>query len=540
MNYAELFRDFLDDAEAHIKAFEENLLSLEQDGHNRDVIVHALGSLHTLKGNSGMMGLESLKVYLHETEEVLKKCQESNTEMESELDRLFDCAHVIRRVLQDIAVNPESCPDLTEALNNLRQRKEESVPEPVRQTASDLSSYLGAKTDTIKVDFKRLDALLNLVGELVIFKTRLNQMGVDLRGEIRNKPLLKDFDDGLELVGKTISGLQEGIMRVRMLPVRQVFTKFTRMVRDLSKRQGKEIRLVFSGEDTELDKTVIDEMEEPLLHLIRNAIDHGIELPRERVMKGKDRQGTISLTASQESNYVIIRVKDDGIGINSDAVLDAARQKGLIGDDIPESEAVLSLIFRPGFTTKQEASDVSGRGIGLDVVCRNIIRLNGQISAESIPDSGSTFTIKLPLSLAIIPALMAESAGEIYAIPMSAVDESIKVREADIHLINNHEVVQFREKVIPVIRLSEFFRLSGEKKKWLYLIILGKSDRRIAIAVDRLRGQQDIVIKPLDDALGKSPGIAGASILGDGRIVLIVDVASFWKTKTVKTLEHVA
>lgn len=540
MNYGELLRDFLDDADSHIKVFENGLLTLEREGFNRDVMVHALGSLHTMKGNSGMMGFESLKDYIHEVEAVLKSVQDSGPELEKALTRLFDSADIIRRALKDIAGDPEKHPDLAEARSRLLDYRGPAAQEPCLQETVDPSSYLGAKTDTIRVDFTRLDALLNVVGELVIFKTRLNQIGADLRGEIGNKPILKEFNNGLEMVGKTIAGLQEGIMRARMLPVRQVFSKFTRLVRDLSKREGKEIQLVFSGEDTELDKTVIDELEEPLLHLIRNAVDHGIELPRERVMKGKDRQGTIRLSASQESNFVIIRVQDDGGGIHSDAVLRTARQKGLIAEDSSGGDDILSLIFIPGFSTKQEASDISGRGIGLDVVSRNITRLNGLITSESKSDRGSTFTIKLPLSLAIIPALMADAGGQIYAIPMNAVDESIKIRQEDIHCINSHEVVRFRGSVIPVVWLADFFRLSGEKKKRFYLVIVRKSERRIAIAVDRLRGQQEIVIKPLDDTLGKSPGIAGASILGDGRIVLIVDVAPFWKMKTVRTMDRVA
>jgi two-component system chemotaxis sensor kinase CheA len=319
-------------------------------------------------------------------------------------------------------------------------------------------------------------------------------------------------------------------MRVRMLPVSHVFNKFPRMVRDISKSQGKDTRLVFEGEDTELDKTVIDELEEPLLHIIRNAIDHGIETPDERVIKGKERKGTLKLSAVQESNYVIIRVTDDGRGINFENVREMGISKGLIkADDALDKEGIVSLLFSAGFTTKQEATDISGRGIGLDVVNKNISKLNGQVTVDSFPGKGTTLTIKLPLSLAIIPALMAESGGEVYAIPMSAVDESIKVREEDIHVINNREVIRFRERVLPVVRLDEFFGLDRKKNKRFYLVIIGKSDKRIAVAVDRLRGQQEIVIKPLDDTFGKSYGIAGASILGDGRIVLIIDVMSFWK-----------
>lgn len=533
MEYSELIKDYLDDAQVHLKAFDTALMLLEQDGHNREVVVSALGALHTLKGNSGMMGYESMKGYIHQVEEVMKKIDDSPVELDRLLEILFDSANVIRNALQSIGNDPQCNPELTGKISELEASLESPEGGTEKQSV-DLSTYLGTKTNTIKVDFKRLDDLLNLVGELVIFKTRLNQIETQIRAETNNKPLTREFNEGLELMGKTITGLQEGIMRVRMLPVRQVFQKFPRMVRDLSKRQGKEINLVFEGEDTELDKTVIDELEEPLLHILRNAVDHGIETPKVRVANGKERQGKIILSAAQESNYVIIRVQDDGKGINAEKIREAAVAKGLLqkGEELSDAD-ILSLIFSAGFSTMQEATDISGRGIGLDIVSKNMSKLNGQVLVESIPEKGSAFVIKLPLSLAIIPALMAETGGEVYAIPMSAVDESIKVREEDLHVINNREVIRFRDRVIPVIRLDEYFSLKGRRNKRFYLVIIGRAEKRLAIAVDRLRGQQEIVIKALDDTFGKSYGIAGASILGNGRIVLILDVMALWNKRVV-------
>ncbi|MBI5204794.1 MAG: chemotaxis protein CheA [Nitrospirae bacterium] len=533
MDYSALIKDYLDDANGHLNVFDSALLSLEKGGYKKDILINILGALHTLKGNSGMMGFESLKTYIHHVEEILKKVDDNSIELGQALDTLLDSANVLRNALQWIGKNPTFTPDLMENILALQKKLEGSGDASENQRV-DLASYLGTKTDTIKVDFKRLDSLLNLVGELVIFKTRLNQIETQAKGAINDKSFAKDLNEGLELMGKTISELQEGIMKARMLPVSYVFNKFPRMIRDLAKSQGKEIQLIFEGEDTELDKTVIDELEEPLLHIIRNAIDHGIEVSRDRVNKGKNQKGTIVLSAAQESNYVIIKVKDDGRGIDFDTVRRAGIDKGLIkSEDSFDKDNILSLIFSAGFTTKQEATDVSGRGIGLDVVSKNISKLNGHVIVESIHEKGTTFTLKLPLNLAIIPALMAETGGEVYAIPMSAIDESIKVREEDIHIINNHEVIRFRERVIPVVRLAEFFGLNREKQKKFYLVIVSKAEKRIAIAVDRLRGQQEIVIKPLDDTFGKSYGIAGASILGDGRIVLIIDVMSFYEKKEV-------
>jgi two-component system chemotaxis sensor kinase CheA len=533
MDYNELVNDYLDDANGHLNAFDGALLSLEKSGHSREVIQNLLGTLHTFKGNSGMMGFDSLKGYIHTLEELLKKILDDEVELDRVMDPLFDSANVIRSALKEIGKERMVITDLFGKARDIDGFLGGSDRGSKKQEM-ELATYLGTKTDTIKVDFKRLDDLLNLVGELVIFRTRLNQIGERTRAEITTKALGNELDNALELMGKTISGLQEGIMKARMLPVRHVFHKFPRMVRDLSKAMGKEIKLLFEGEDTEIDKTVIDALEEPLLHMIRNAVDHGIETPEKRIALGKSREGRITLSASQESNYVIIKVRDDGRGIDFDRVKELAVERGLITEETPfDKDSALSLISSYGFTTRQEATDVSGRGVGLDVVSRNIVRLNGYVDLEVSPGRGTTFIIKLPLSLAIIPALMVEAEGEVYAIPMSAVDESLKAGDEEIHLVNNREVIRFREMVLPVVRLNDFLGLSAERQKKFYLVIVGKADKRIAVAVDRLRGQQDIVIKPLDDTLGKSYGIAGASILGDGRIVLIVDIMSIYKKREV-------
>ncbi len=531
MDFSELLNEYLDESKGHLEVFDAALLSLEREGYNREVIQNTLRALHTLKGNSGMMGYESLKTYVHKVEEILKKVLEKEKTFSDVMDILFESSNVIRRALQEIEKRPEQDVDLNDDILKI-ERLSKGVPQEREKKAIELSSYLGTKTDTIKVDFKRLDELLNLMGELVIHKTRLNQIETELRGIIQDKYLAKELKDTLDIMGKTISALQEGIMRARMLPIKHVFSKFPRMVRDLARQQGKEIELTFEGEDTELDKTVIDELGEPLLHMIRNAIDHGIEPPDERVKKGKPPTGKLTLSAFQESNYIVIKVTDDGRGIDTEEIKRKAIEKGLISPDTPpDRESLLSLIFSPGFSTKEEATEISGRGVGLDVVNRNITRLNGHIIVDSSAGKGTTFIIKLPLSLAIIPALMAEIGDEIYAIPMSAVDETIKVKEEDLHYINNHEVIKFREKLLPVIRLDRFFGINTRRQRRFYLVILSKADKRLAITVDRLRGQQEIVIKPLDDSIGKTQGIVGASILGDGRIVLIIDISTFFEKR---------
>jgi two-component system chemotaxis sensor kinase CheA len=532
MNFKELIGDYLDDATAHLSVFDSTLIALEEKGLDKELIKDCLGALHTMKGNSGMMGFEQLKNYIHTIEDLMKKLYDGELRLESVLDELFESANVIREVLHDIEKEGDLKRELKEEIERLHKVIEgDSNGSHNLKRDIDLAMYLGTKTDSIKVDFRRLDNLLNLAGELIIARTRLNQVADRIKGSIGSKSLRNEFKESLELIGKAVSSIQEGIMRVRMLPIGYVFHKYHRMVRDLSRQLGKRVQLVIEGDDTEVDKTVVDEIEEPLLHIIRNALDHGIEGPEERQRKGKNPQGTIILSAVCESNYIIITVQDDGRGIDFEKVKEKGIKKGLIKDgERIDRETLNSLLFSPGFTTKDETTEVSGRGIGLDVVSRNISRLNGFIIVDSHPDRGTTFRIKLPLSLAIIPALMVETEGEVYALPMSAVDESIRVKGEDIHYINNREIVQFRDGILPVIRLNEFFGLRRRNLKRFYLVIVGRSDnKRLAVAVDRLRGQQDIVIKPLDDTIGKAYGIAGASILGDGRIVLIVDTMSLFR-----------
>jgi len=531
MDYSSLIRDYIDDAEGHLRVFDEALLYLEKNGLDRPLIQSTLGALHTLKGNSGMMGFESLKSFIHHVEGILKDTLEEKIPLKSALEPLFESANTIRNAIKEIEKNPSSEPDLKKEIARL------TSPKDSQKSDFSLQNYLGSKTDTIRVDFRRLDELLNLVGELVIFKTRLTEIGGKIKNNLASlgnnqKTLYTELNEGLQSLGKTVTEIQEGIMKIRMLPVRVVFSKFPPMVRDIAKRQGKEVEIVFSGEDTELDKTVIDELGEPLLHIIRNAVDHGIESPDERLSIGKPPAGRLSISASQESNLVIIKVEDDGRGLDTERIKDRAIKLGLINPDASISRhEILNLIFTPGFTTSEMASDISGRGIGLDVVQKSISKLNGQITVESTLKKGTSFIIKLPLSLAIIPALMTETSGELYAIPMSAVEESIKITDRDIHIVNNKEVVRLREQILPIVKLNRFFGLREREKKKHYLVIIKKTDRKIALSVDKLRGRQEIVIKPLDDTLGKTHGIAGASILGDGKVVLIIDTNALWSGK---------
>lgn len=377
---------------------------------------------------------------------------------------------------------------------------------------------------SVRVDIDKLDTLLNLVGELVINKTRLEQIGLTHR--------LTDLVETIEQMDRVTTDLQTVVMKVRMVPVGQVFNRFPRMVRDLARDLHKEVNLIIQGEETELDRTVIDEIGDPLVHLLRNAIDHGIESPAERQAKGKNPVGEVKLIASHEGNNVIIVVEDDGKGINPDIIKSKAVQKGVItqteADKLDTAEAV-RLVFAPGFSTAETVTDVSGRGVGMDAVKTKIESLGGMVDVETKVNGGSKFKIRLPLTLAIIQALLVKVSEEIYAIPLGSIDSTINIQPSDIKTIQSQEVILLRGQIIPIVRLSNVLsipRTDGNDQEDLFVVIVHMGTQRAGIIVDTLIGQQEIVIKSLGKLLAGIKVIAGATILGNGQVALILDVAS--------------
>ena len=417
-------------------------------------------------------------------------------------------------------------------------------PQNVQNRArADAPAKKSAAHQTIRVDIERLDLLLNLVGELVINRTRISDIAGTLERALVDKngaaarlngeskellPLAKELADSSALLARTTNEIQESIMKVRMVPIGQVFDRFPRMVRDVAKARGKEVQLQISGADTDLDKTIVDEVGEPLMHLLRNCVDHGIESPQERAQRGKPRHGTISLNAYHEGNQVIIEVSDDGNGIDLERVRARGVKQGLIGaEDRLSDREIVELIFTPGFSTAEVVSDVSGRGVGMDVVKKNITRLKGVFDVNTVPGSGTTFTIKLPLTLAIIQALLVRVGAELYAIPLDSVIESQRVEMPDVRTVHGSEVITLRGQVVPLIRVAEFFQLGGDRDpEKAMIVIVGLQGRQVGLVVDSFQGEQEIVIKPLSDVVGRIPGISGATILGNGSISLIIDVHS--------------
>ena len=397
------------------------------------------------------------------------------------------------------------------------------VPANAAATVSSAVDKKNKSGQSVRVDIDKLDALLNLVGELVINKTRLEQIGLTHK--------LVDLVETIEQMDRVTTDLQSVVMKVRMVSIGQVFNRFPRMVRDLSHGLGKEINLIIQGEETELDRTVIDEIGDPLVHLLRNSIDHGIETPEERQAKGKNPIGEVRLIARHEGNNVIIMVEDDGKGINPDIIKSIAVKKGLItqaeADKMDTNEAV-KLVFLPGFSTAEVVTDVSGRGVGMDAVKNKIESLGGMVDVETKINEGSKFKIRLPLTLAIIQALLVNVSDEIYAIPLGSIDSTINIKSSDLKTVQNKEVILLRGQIIPIVRLAHVLNIpeNEEQQDELFIVIVHIGDLRAGIIVDNLIGQQEIVIKSLGKVLAGIKVIAGATILGDGQVALILDIAS--------------
>jgi len=476
--------------------------------------------------------------------------------------------------------------------------KAEDVSKAVEETVT--REIENKKTNTggsiLRVESRRIDELLNLVSETVINKATFNQVNnlftdllnnfanvqgeyrknikelfdalpeylesiqkggsvKDIRREISERfsgivtmhdPLLSSmkttigkFKSTAQNLGRITSELQEGVMRIRMVPISQIFSRFPRLVRDLSKQLSKDINLRIEGEETELDKSVIEDLLDPLIHCVRNSIDHGIESPEERKKNGKSQRGEVLLKASNEGNMILIEIADDGKGIDVESVRKKAIDRGLIHPNkaLTDVEA-FSMIFNPGFSTAKQITNISGRGVGLDVVKKQIEKLNGSVSVQSERNKGSRFIIKIPLTLAIIQGLLVRVGTEVYAIPITAVLDSHRIKPSDIRMIDNYEVFNVRDDVVSLMRLNRLFRIpSDEKRDHYFVVIVGSGDKKVGLIVDALIGEEDVVIKPLRDHYTNAPGIAGANITGNGTVSLIIDVSQLLELGQRRELE---
>jgi two-component system chemotaxis sensor kinase CheA len=422
------------------------------------------------------------------------------------------------------------------------------TPPPAATAASELEAAptdsLRSLAKTVRVDISRLDQIMGTVGELVMHKGALSRITDELRnrmagrGEIPPGELqiqVGELFKQTNMLDRKLRELQGNVMDVRMVELRQVFDKLQRIIRKIARDLGKDVELTILGAETEMDKLIIEDLADPLMHIVRNAIDHGLESGDERAAAGKPRRGHIELRGYQKGDHVVIEVRDDGKGIDTARIRAKCIERGLLRPDEEASEDRLRMmIFDAGFSTADTVSEISGRGVGLDVVKNNLAALGGMIDLVSEPGEGTTFILTLPITLAIIQALFVEVAGETYAVPINAVLKSLALEPDDIEKVDGREVIQFEQRTLPLVRLEEIFRLkrSGDVPDDVNAVVVGLADKRIGLLVDGLRGQQDVVIKPLGSLLRKLPGVAGATDLGDSRTVLVLDVASIIEEAT--------
>ncbi|EHQ91621.1 chemotaxis protein CheA [Desulfosporosinus youngiae] len=514
--------------------------------------VRAVMATQRLEGMGSVIKLlpsiEELEVGSAEEFFLLVLCDEPREEIQRELLEISEIVEVVAHPYPNLETEDNTAEDMSKpvasdaelgmALNTAKLNvvseqkavKPLTAPKTAAEPKVESAGVEGnTQVHTIRVDTGRMDNLINLVGEMVITRTRLVQIGLDLKAQYSTDNMVNNLNEANVYLGRLMNDLQESVMRLRMVAIGTVFNRFPRLVRDLAKKTGKEIDLVLKGEDTELDKTVVEVIGDPLMHLIRNSVDHGIESPEDRRAAGKAEVGTITLNAYHEGNHIAILISDDGGGLDLDKIRRIAVSKGLIGEREELSERdMANLIFLPGFSTANVVTDISGRGVGMDVVKKALNNLGGMVDITTRRGKGSTFTIRLPLTLAIIQALLVEVGQEIYAVPLSSVLETLLVDRKDIKTVGGLPMVQLRGNTLPLISLQEKFDLPTPETESseVYVVVVGFGDKALGLIVDELRGQQEVVIKSLGDFLNNLPGIAGATILGDGKVTLILDIGS--------------
>ena len=590
---AEILESFIVETREIFEKFGQDLLALEKGSADSDLLNSIFRAVHTVKGTSSFLGLEQMTELAHNFEDVLNKLRRGELQVSSDkMDVMFDAYDLMKVLLAQIEERKIERMDMSGILAQLRAISQGAAvpaavpaPRPVEAavpvladaemhegdedaellTAEEASPAISAAVPasvqpsatasaapagaahppdapaaksvdtTIRVDVTRLDSLMNLVGELVLGRNRLTQITYQMNQEHEGVPLTKDLTETSSQIDFITTELQMAVMKTRMVPIAKVFNKLPRLVRDLVKESAKDIELVVVGEETELDKSIIEELNDPLIHLMRNACDHGIEPPADRRAAGKPAKGTVTVRAEHEGNHIVISVSDDGRGMDPERLKAKAIEKGMITEaqarELSRADA-FNLVFAPGFSTAAKVTNVSGRGVGMDVVRTNITKLKGIIEIESEVGKGSKFIVKLPLTLAIIQALLVEVSKEVFSVPLESVLEVVRIQPKDINTIGGHEVVRLRNTVLPLARLDRVMGTvdnADDLDEWIYIVVVGLAQQRLGIVVDSMLGQKEVVIKSLGGYLGTVPGIAGSTILGDGRVIMIIDVGELMK-----------
>ena len=578
----EIVDSFIVETNEIFEKLDNEILELEKRPEDKELVNSIFRAVHTVKGTSGFLSFEQMSILAHRFEDVLNKLRRDELKFQSAMmDVMFEAFDLMKVLLKQVVDHDIQEIDLAPTIKKLESLSSGVIPEktgaevkaqkaestaPAETTTThegkpqanpqteDKTETPGVEpkdaahqdtasgsqqpsqtqkadktTDTtIRVDVSRLDHLMNLVGELVLGRNRLSQIVISAGDEEEREDFARQLNETSTQIDFITTELQTAVMKTRMVQIGKVFNRFPRLVRDIAREFSKEIDLVIEGEETELDKSIIEEISDPLVHLIRNAADHGVESPDEREKLGKPRRGTVYLSAGHEGNHIIIEIQDDGAGIDPERLKVKALEKGLITQEEAhemKTEDAYSLIFIPGFSTAQRVSSVSGRGVGMDVVKTNITKLNGIIAVESAVGKGTKFTLKLPLTLAIIQGLLVGVGSETFAVPLSSVLEVVHTPKNEVSTVHGREVIRLRETVLPLVDISEILDVPGrdEASRSFYTVVVGVANHKFGIVVDRLVGQKEIVIKPLGAYLKNIPGIAGSTILGDGRVIMILD-----------------
>ncbi len=551
---AEELKVFIEEADEQIALLDRDLVRLETEGDDPELIQEIFRATHTMKGSAAMLGYPRMSELAHSMESLLDGLRNGKISVSAEIVDSLLCGLDILKVLRDALVSPEKGPtDIGPAVARLESAAETAgslgdggvtkagtaATDREPQTTSAVPDrWIQHIPQSVRVDVKTLDSLMNMVEELVIDRSRISQINRVLESRYAGDELVRDLSQTSGHVIKVINELQQDIMQVRMVPIGTLFNSFPRLVRDLAQRQGKKVEFTMEGLETELDRSIIEQIRDPLIHLLRNAVDHGVEEPEKRVADGKPPIALVRLSAFQEGGHIVISMEDDGKGIDVNAVKQKAVTNAIISADeaarLSMADAI-NLVFMPGFSTLEKATDVSGRGVGLDVVKTNIDRLSGSVVTESRPGEGTKFMIVLPLTLAVIQGLLVAVHGTVYVMPLASVTETLLIEQREIMTIRGRNVIRLRNNVIPLVTLDNASGLGKRRADRVgkcFIVVAKDGEKSIGVVVDELMEQQEFVVKPLGKFLVDIRGIAGATILGDGQVGLILDVPALIKMAT--------
>lgn len=545
-----LIAEFLSEATGHLETAEQEILKLEEDPGNLDSISALFRAFHTIKGVAGFLNLNQIQSLAHAAENLLDLGREGKLRVTgSASDIILQSIDLMKRLLaaleqasthqQPLQPQP-GVRELCQQLNRMAEKVAKGDPvddlsvssERIGTVPASQSQASGGEAgsvkspstteNSVKVATDRLDSLINMVGELVIANSMVAQ---DVADSLNTNQRLSQHINHL---GKIVRDLQDLSMSLRMIPVNAVFRKMTRLVRDVARKAGKEVELLISGADTELDRNVVEALADPLVHMVRNSIDHGIEPPDQREALGKPRVGRLELKAYHKGGNINIEICDDGRGLNKEKILRKAIQNGIVGENQPLSDQeIYKLIFAPGLSTAEKVTDISGRGVGMDVVRKNIEALRGRIDIVTEPGKGSTFIIRLPLTLAVIDGLVVKVGVNKYIVPIISIEQSIRPTPQQLCTVQGRgELLNIRNSLIPLVRLNQLFGVESrtDDPAQALVVVVQDADRRICLMVDELLGQEQVVIKSLGEDMGKVQGISGCAVLGDGNVSLILDI----------------